>query len=145
LEIIPDPVHAFLFTLPFATAAIGVYVILWRPLLRYLDERDQVSALARHEAERFERDAVAQLARIDARLAAARATIADQRIAARGRAGVKEHEILGAARQQADERLAGALDEIERERTTASAALKDSAGDLASQIAGRVLGREVRS
>lgn len=142
LEIIPDPIHAALLTLPFVVAAISVYYILWKPLLAYLDERQEVSDTARHEAEELERDATEQLARIDARLAAARATIADQRAEARARAAVKEADILSSARQTADQRLGDALKTLEQERIAASAALKDTATDLAHQIAGRVLGRD---
>jgi F0F1-type ATP synthase membrane subunit b/b' len=141
LEIIPDPVHAALMTLPFAVAAMSVYLILWRPLLAYMDQREQVSEHARHEAHKLEEDAAQQLARIDSHLASARNAVAEQRAAARGRAAVKEAEILAAARTAADGRLENALSELRQARSAASSALESSATELSTTIAGRVLGR----
>lgn len=141
MEIIPDPIHAALLTLPFVVAAVSVYLILWRPLLAYLDERQAVSDRARGEAHQLGQNAADQLARIDARLAAARATISDQRTAARARAGQKEAEILSAARASAEQQLDEALRDLQRARGVASSALKTAASDLSTQIAGRVLGR----
>jgi F0F1-type ATP synthase membrane subunit b/b' len=143
LEIIPDPVHAALLTLPFAVAAIAVYAILWRPLLAYLDERQAVSDHALHEAHDLQHGAEAHLARIDVRLGQARDAVAEQRAAARRRAAVKENEILAAARASADQRVERAVADLKSEQAAASAALKVTANELSNQIAGRVLGRNL--
>src|SRR6185436_1834148 len=98
MEIIPDPVHVALLTLPFAVAALAVHLILWRPLLAWLDERDHTSAHAREEAARLDTQASEQLARIEARLAEARAHAGSLRQQARARAHAQETEIVTAAR-----------------------------------------------
>src|SRR5262245_36070712 len=120
MEIIPDPVHVALLTIPFAVAALGLHLILWRPLLAWLDERDHTSAHAREEAEKLDAQATEQLARIEARLAEARAHVGALRQQARARAHAAEAEIVAAARAQADGRIDEALGRIRTERSAAS-------------------------
>lgn len=143
MEIIPDPIHAALLMLPFAVAAVTLNVVLWKPLLAYLDERAATVERAEHEAHDLEHAASQQVARIEEKLAAARADIAGTRQAARGRALAEEARLVAEARAQADRRVDEALDEIRRERAAASTALRASANDLSGQIAAQVLGRPV--
>ena len=143
MEIIPDPVHVALLTLPFAVAALAVHLILWRPLLAWLDERDHTSAHAREEAARLDTQAGEQLARIEARLADARAHAGSLRQQARARAHAQETEIVTAARTEADGKIDEALGRIRTERAAASATLRGTATDLANDIASNVLGRRV--
>jgi F-type H+-transporting ATPase subunit b len=143
MEIIPDPVHVALLTIPFAVAALAVHLILWRPLLAWLDERDHTSAHAREEAARLDTQAADQLSRIEARLADARAHVGALRAEARERAHAQEARIVAQARSEADGRIDTALERIRTDRATASATLRTTAIELAQDIASRVLGRRV--
>jgi len=143
MEIIPDPIHAALLTLPFLAAAVSLYFILWKPLLAYLDERDEVSAKAHHEAHELGVAATEQLGRIETRLAQARMQVSNLRQQARSRALAKEAEILAETRGRADKRMTEAMSEIARDRTVAATALESTANELSNQIAGQVLGRPV--
>ena len=67
MEIVPDPVHVALLMAPFACAALALHLILWKPLLAWMDERDATSETARHEASQLDAAAAEQLARIEAR------------------------------------------------------------------------------
>ncbi len=143
MEIIPDPIHAALLMLPFAVAAVTLNLVLWRPLLAYLDERKATVERADHEAHDLEHAATEQIARIEEKLAAARAEISSTRQAARQRALLEEGRIVAEARAQADQRVTEALEEIRRDRAAASAVLRSTSGDLSGQIAAQVLGRPV--
>jgi F-type H+-transporting ATPase subunit b len=145
MEILPDPVHTALLTLPFLVALVSLHLILWRPLLDYLDARDEASARARHEAHELEGAADEQLQRIETRLVSARVHVGELRQAARARALTREGEIVAAARAQADERVDQAVEQIGVAQSEASATLKASAEDLSRDIAAQVLGRSVRS
>jgi len=143
MEIVPDPVHVALLMLPFACAALALHLILWKPLLAWMDERDATSENARHEAARLDAAAAEQLARIEARLQEARGHVATLRQAARGRAQAQEAEIIAAARATADSRIDDALVRIRKEQSAAAASLKETAAGLARDVATRVLGRQV--
>lgn len=143
MEIFPDPMHVLLLTLPFLTAMVGLHVILWKPLLGYIEERSETSARARHEAHELEGAAHELISKIDARLTEAHKHISGVRQASRQRALAKEAEIIAQARSEADQRLAEALRQIASDKASASDALRNTAGELSNQIAASVLGRPV--
>jgi F0F1-type ATP synthase membrane subunit b/b' len=143
MEIIPDPSHVVLLTLPFLFAAGGMWFILFQPLLAYLDERTEVSARARHEASELQGAAAEQLGKIEARLAQARLHVGALRQEARSRALAREAEIVAAARDKSEKRVDEALRELARDRSVASDALRNTATELSTQIAGQILGRPV--
>ena len=143
MEIVPDPIHGVLMVLPFLVAAVGMYVILWQPLLAYLDERDSVSHRARHEARELEQAAAQQLGKIEARLVLARQQVAVLRQEARSRALGREADMVAEARRRAEKHVSDALGELSRDRSVASDALKHTAAELSTQIAAQVLGRPV--
>lgn len=143
MEIIPDPVHALLLVLPFAVSAFFVNQVLWKPLLAYLDERAAVSKDALTAADHATHEAEAGASRIETRLAHARAAVTAARSEARNRAHIKETEIVAEARRQADTRVTAAVREVQQNRSAAADALQASARELSSDIAARVLGRDV--
>lgn len=143
MEIIPDPIHVALLTLPFLVAMAGMHLILWRPLLAWMDERDTLSTSARKEADELDHAAEEQLARIEDRLAAARHEVHTVRAEARARALAKEAVIVAEARSGADGRVQEAVGKIRTDREAARSTLQATAKDLSTDIAGRVLGRQV--
>jgi F0F1-type ATP synthase membrane subunit b/b' len=143
MEIVPDPVHVALLALPFACAALALHLILWRPLLAWMDERDATADTARREAAELDAAAAEQLSRIEGRLQDARSHVSTLRQAARLRAQAQEAEIVAAARTSAEARIDGALARIRGEHAVASAGLRETANVLARDIAARVLGRKV--
>jgi F0F1-type ATP synthase membrane subunit b/b' len=143
MEIIPDPIHAALLMLPFAVAAVTLHVVLWKPLLSYLDERAATVDRARHEAHDLEQAAADQIRRIEEKLTSARLDISATRQAARQRALAAESRMIAEARAAAEQRVSEAVEEIRRDRAAASVALQSSARELSGQIAGQVLGRTV--
>ncbi|MEQ1566266.1 MAG: ATP synthase F0 subunit B [Myxococcota bacterium] len=143
MEIVPDPIHSALLTLPFLVAITAMYFILWKPLLAYLEERAEVSQRARHEAHELEGAAAEQLSKIEGRLASARAHVGLVRQEARNRALAKEAEIVAGARGRAEKRVEQALSELGADKRSASEALRSTANELSTQIAAQVLGRPV--
>ena len=143
LEIIPDPIHVVLLVLPFIVAVAGAHFILWKPLLAYLEGREDTVAKATKEAEELTASTETQLGQLEERLAAAHAVVISLKGAARARAQVKEAEILTAARSAAEARVTEAVSSIATEQQAAAAALETTANELSRDIAAKVLGRDV--
>jgi F0F1-type ATP synthase membrane subunit b/b' len=143
MEIYPDPIHVVLLTLPFLVTMLGLHVILWQPLLGYLDERDATADRARHEAHELESASTELMTKIESRLAAARQHIGTIRQQARQRALAREAEIVAETRTEADQRLDQALKQIAADKKVAAQSLRETATDLSKQIAAQVLGRPV--
>jgi len=143
LEIIPDPIHVVLLVIPFLVAVTGAHFILWKPLLAYLEEREDTVEKAVKETDELQTSTEHQLTDLEAKLTAARAKVVELKSDARARAQVKEAEILAAARSAAEKRIAEAVEVIDTERKAASTALETTANELSREIAAKVLGREV--
>ncbi len=143
MRIIPDLTHTILLTIPFFVAIFGMYAILWRPLIDWMDEREGLESKAKKEAAELEDAAGDQLARIESRLAESQREAMELRSTARERALSKEAEIVAAAREKAEKRVDEEIQRLETEREAAQHALKETASSLSQAIASRVLGREL--
>jgi len=141
MEIIPTLDQAALLTLPFLVAAAALHLILFRPLLDYLDERQALSREARAEAERLNAHADEALAKVVKQLAEARKEASELRQQARGKAREVENGILAQAREEADATVSAAVEQIAAEKQRASATLRGTAQALSHDIAAQVLGR----
>ena len=143
LEIIPDPIHVVLLVIPFLVAVTGAHFILWKPMLAYLEEREDTVEKAVKETDELQTSTEQQLSDLEAKLTAARAKVVELKSDARARAQVKEAEILAAARSAAEKRIAEAVEVIGTERKAAATALETTANELSREIAAKVLGRDV--
>ncbi|HHO51180.1 MAG TPA: hypothetical protein ENK18_09990 [Deltaproteobacteria bacterium] len=143
MEIIPDPIHVALLTAPFLVAVLSLHLILWRPLLDWLEEREGTTTDAYKQADELDRAAEEHLQGIETRLVEARREANSLRQAARARALAKEAEILAAARSRAEDQLNDAITKIDAEQQEARTTLQQTAAELSSTIAARVLGREL--
>lgn len=141
MNIIPDPILVVLQVIPFLVLLIGLNVILFKPMLAYLHDRDHATLGARKEAEQLASRAEAKLIEYEAALAAARSEVADFRTKRRAEAQAAWQVKVGAARQEADKRLASAMAGLARDTETARTELGQSARSLAAQAAAHVLGR----
>ncbi|MBX2803434.1 MAG: ATP synthase F0 subunit B [Myxococcales bacterium] len=143
MEIYPDPTHVLLLSIPFFVAVFSVHFILWRPLLQWMQEREDITASAFKQADELEQAAVEHMDRIDQRIAEAHRQVGTVRQEARARAQAKEAEVLASARRKAEARIAEALDKIRSEQKAAQTSLEQTAQELSTNIASSVLGREV--
>ncbi|HEX7128134.1 MAG TPA: ATP synthase F0 subunit B [Thermodesulfobacteriota bacterium] len=117
--------------------------VLFRPMLRYLDEREAKTHGAVDEAKALEEEAARALEAYEARLSAARSEAQVETAAARKRASDEEQAILERAREDAARRIG----EIERDVAAATeqarSVLGAQAREMARAIAEKVLGRTV--
>ncbi|MEZ4319355.1 MAG: ATP synthase F0 subunit B [Myxococcota bacterium] len=139
MHIIPDLGPSLALTLPFFVAFFGLWFILWKPLMQFLDERDNATVGARKEAEAFAEKADSRATQLEARLAAAHSELVDLHAAARSRAQAKENEILSAARAEAEKKISDAQERIGSEKAAAKAELEVSARALSNDIVDNLL------
>lgn len=123
-----------------------VYVLgkfAWRPLLNVLNEREKVLRESLERAQRQRQEAEALLAEYQAQLHRARDEASA--IVAEGRrdAEVVRRKLQDQARREAEEVLARARREIQLATDSARKLLHDEVADLAVQLAGRVLHKEL--
>ena len=128
---------------PFVVVLVGLYFIIFKPMLTMLSEREKNIHGFRKEAELLQEEVSAKLAELEGRLADARAEASVELARLRSEAQSAEQEILAAARQRADVLLEEARKEIAIERAAAEAQIEATLGDLSQRIAGRVLGRQL--
>jgi F-type H+-transporting ATPase subunit b len=116
---------------------------MFRPYLKMRDERDKGIEGARKEARHMEESANKIVAEYDAQLNRAKVRGAEERTRLRGEAAIRERQLLGAARDEAQKVLGEARAKIAGEAATAKKGLELQSTVLAKQMAQKIVGREV--
>ncbi len=127
--------------IPFVVALVGLHVIIFKPMLAMLAERERNIHGFRKEAELLQDEVSGKLAELEERLAGARAEAGAERNRLRAEAKKAEDEILAAARAKADAALSEARATLESDTAAARTQLEATAAQLSRQIASTVLGR----
>ena len=83
MNIIPNPTLLLLQLLPFAVTIAGLYLILFKPMFAYLEERDEASTGATDTAKDLESEVQAKKAAITERVQAALKESSETRSVAR--------------------------------------------------------------
>ena len=120
-----------------------VYRYLIRPVGTTVDERSRRIDGAQHEWSARNEEHLAAIAQVESEVVDAAKAAAQIRSAARQEALDARQQILDNARERADARLTGALEELDQEAIRASGDLRRQAEDLARMLAGRLIEREV--
>jgi F-type H+-transporting ATPase subunit b len=116
---------------------------LWKPYLKVLGERTTRVEGYKQEAVRLDAEAAARLAQAEAALAEARREGAGLRVEARTAAHKREQEVLAAANATAQKTLADARARVSATLATERAKLQQTAAEIGTLAARKILGREV--
>ncbi len=139
----PDPALTLLQAFPFLAVMLVLHAVIYKPMLRYLEDRESATAGAREEATRLSQEADRKQAEYQARQAQARREVADLRAAARAEEKSAREARLSVVRGECEQELSTARSRIDGERELAGKELDRVAGTLATQISSKVLGREL--
>jgi F-type H+-transporting ATPase subunit b len=120
-----------------------MYRIILKPMVAYLDERNDAIEGGKQEAAEIEARITERAEEYDARLAQARQTVSGLRADRRAESQEAYDAQIALVRSDADTAISSALDEINAARAVAAATMKQNVDDLANAVAGRVLGREL--
>lgn len=143
MEIIPSPLVVVAQLLPFFVTAVGLWLILFKPMLAYLDGRAAAITGEREKAAELEAKLTTRMAEYEARLTVARSEVSDLRAARRETAVNEYNTIVADARRRSEAQLAQALRELAVQRDAAKASLEKTSSALGDQVAATVLGRDV--
>jgi F-type H+-transporting ATPase subunit b len=116
---------------------------LWKPYLKVLGERTTRVEGYKQEATRLDAEAAARLAKAEAALAEARRAGAGERVEARAAAHKREQQLLAAANAEAQKALAEARARVSATLAAERAKLQQTAAEIGTQAARKILGREV--
>ncbi len=139
MDIIPDLWLMFLHAIPFFLTLIMLQVVLFKPLLAYLDDRVTAIEGSRSDAVSLQEKAEQKLSEYENRLAEARSKLATSRAETRKNAMDERDQKLAVARKQAEAKIAEAVAAIRLEQKAASAELNKLTEDLAQHISTQVL------
>jgi F-type H+-transporting ATPase subunit b len=123
----------------FLTVMLWLSFVLFRPMLRLLEEREKRIEGTRREAERLTTAGGEKSGIIDIRIDEARAQAMEERAALRSQGQKVYQELVDSARHQAQDKLNKARGEIHKAQTEAAAALKRDAEALAALIVKQVV------
>jgi len=143
LQIIPEPMPLVTLLLLFVVLVPLLDRMLFTPLLRVLDEREERIAGARTRAAELAEQARELLGRHDAAVTAVREEANAERLKALGNARLAHQEAVAAAREQAEREIMATRGDVEATLATARARLREDAEPLAREIAERLLGRSL--
>lgn len=145
MQIIPDPLVVALQLVPFLLTLVALHFIIFKPMIEFLDEREKARSGGRQEAEGLQSRIAEKMAEVEARMAQAHSEVVDLRAERRAAALAQSAARIEQAKAQAEVLVQASLGEIEKERQAASVVLRASADELAHDITGRVLGRNLQA
>jgi F-type H+-transporting ATPase subunit b len=129
----------------FVALTLVLKPILFDPMLKLFEEREKRIDGAKVQARRIDERSATALATYEAEMAKARAAATVDRDKIRADALSREQQILAAVRESTAKVLDDGKRTAHAEAERARAALNRESADVARSLAGRVLGREVRS
>ncbi len=134
-----------------AIAAVAIFAVLllllgryaWKPILRQLQQREKMVADAIARAEKREKKSQELLAHYQARLDAAESEARKLMESSKAEAESARTEILDTARDQAEQIIRDARESLDEAKKKALEDLYDSTAELAADVAGRIIRREL--
>jgi F-type H+-transporting ATPase subunit b len=141
LVLVPDPRLLLALIALFVLLIAPANALVFKPLLRVLDEREARTAGTRAKAEKLEQDAAAVLLRYESAVQETREESERGRRSLLSEVRGEVQREIAAARGEAEGRLESARGEITASLESARTQLRSQAQDLASQAASQVLGR----
>jgi F-type H+-transporting ATPase subunit b len=143
MNIIPNPTLLLLQLLPFAVTIAGLYLILFKPMFAYLEERDEASTGATDTAKDLESEVQAKKAAITERVQAALKESSETRSAARQEMMAEYNNFVQTKRQEAEKQIKEAAQTIAVEKAAARQEVHVQAEAFANDIASKVIGRSI--
>ncbi|MGH0029171.1 MAG: ATP synthase F0 subunit B [Myxococcota bacterium] len=141
LVLIPHPPLMLALIVLFALMVLPVNQLVFKPLLRVLDERDEKIAGTRTRAEQLDRETDEVLTRYESQVAAVREEAEQDRRALLESARGDAQGTTGGARSEAEQEIERARSEIASALDAARDTLRTQSQELARQAAASVLGR----
>ena len=145
MDITPNPLVIGLQVVPFLITILGLYSIIFKPMLAHLEGREDAIEGAQGRAKELEDKLAARAAEYEEKLTAARTEMAELRASRRADAMAEADAMVKAARTEAETEVDAAVQAVQKQAAEARQGLRGSSAVLAQHIASQVLGRPVAS
>ena len=143
MNIYPNLTLVALQLIPFLVTVFALNAIIFKPLMQYLEERENASGGASEQAKKFNTEAEEGLQKIQDSLKEAHAVAAEKRSKAREEFMAEYNQNVYEARKAAEKEIKDASVQIATEQAAASQEMKNHAESLAGEIASQALGRTI--
>ena len=143
MNIIPVPTLILLQLVPFLLTISVLYFVLFKPMLAYLDERDEKIDGAKEKAMSMQKQSADNMSVLKEKTAALRKEINVLRGEARTQVMNEYNQAMQNARKEADKEIKENAATILTDQNLVREELKTKAREVANTIASRTLGRSV--
>ena len=143
MNIIPVPTLILLQLVPFLLTISVLYFVLFKPMLAYLDERDEKIDGAKEKALSMQKQSVDNMNMLKEKTSSLRKEINMLRSEARTQVMNEYNQKLQQARKEADTEIKENASKILADQNLVRSELKMKAREVANTIASRTLGRSV--
>ena len=145
MNIIPIPTLLVLQLFPFLLTLVALYFIIFKPMLKYLEERDENIKGAQLKAKELEQQSKEKLDELNNRLKTIRGELNDKRMSVRSELMKSYNNTIYQARQEADKEIKEQVALLAKEQDAAREELKSKAQAIAELVASQTLGRSIAS
>ena len=143
MNIIPNLTLVALQFLPFIVTIAALYFIVFKPMMDYLEERENSSSGATGTAKVLEEDIQTKKSEILGEINTALKEASDKRSVARQEIVEEYNEFVYQKRQVAEGVIKEAINEIAVEKSAARQEVRVQAESFANEIAGKIIGRNI--
>jgi F-type H+-transporting ATPase subunit b len=143
MNIIPNPTLLVLQLFPFIVTIAALYLILFKPMLAYLEERNSASSGATDKAKVLEAEVQEKKSEITTKIQAALKESSEARAAARQDLVGEYNKFVQAKRHEAELKIKEATQAIAVEKSAARQEVRAQSEAFAKSIASQIIGRDV--
>jgi len=143
MNIIPVPTLILLQLVPFLLTIFVLYFVLFKPMLAYLDERDEKIGGAKAKAISMQKQSADNMNVLKEKTTSLRKEINMLRSEARAKVMSEYNQTMYEARKEADKEIKENAKTILTDQNLVRAELKMQAQEVAKTIASKTLGRSV--
>lgn len=143
MNIIPNFTLVALQLIPFLVTIASLYYILFKPMMDYLEGRDNASSGATDTAKQLEDSIQAKKQEITEKVQAALKEASEKRSAHRQELVEAYNVFVHDKRKMAEEEIKGAIHDIHIEKAAARQSVLANAESFANDIASKIIGRNI--
>lgn len=143
MNVYPNLTLVVLQLIPFLITIFALNSLILKPMLQYLDERDEKSGGAENNAEEINASIDSKLAHLAEVLKQTQQEAATIKEEARSQAAAEYTAAIHSFRKNADQRVRDAAASIDQEQQAARQELRGQVEAIASEIASKALGRRI--
>ena len=144
MNIIPVPIVILLQMLPFFVSILVLHFVLFKPMLRYLEEREENILGSTQKALSLQKSTQGKLETLQADLKKVRLDIGEKRNKVRASLVKEYNDALHVARSKAEKTIEDQAGILAKEQEQARKTLEGQAQEIAALIASQTLGRDLQ-